>query len=73
MNRKLGGESRRANEKPVIEVIVLRHPGIQDPEWRVAFDGKVTAPSFNSRGAADAYATWLKRGKRQPEFSNDRS
>ena len=37
-------------------------------EWRVEVGGRLTTPSFNSRGAALAYATGINNGTRKPEF-----
>lgn len=46
---------------------VFRDPEDRDA-WRVIYDGKLTTPLFNSRGAAYAYLTMLQRGDRKPEF-----
>lgn len=48
------------------ETFVLRD-GAAGEEWKVLFRGRVCSPSFNSRGAAEAYLSLLKSGKRKPE------
>lgn len=53
-----------------LQVICLRIPGTQDPDWRVAVDNRVTSPSFNSKGAAMAYAAIIQSGRRKPEFAS---
>jgi hypothetical protein len=44
-------------------------------EWRlfVFVDGqrKITTPSFNCKGAAEAYGDLLKNSKRKPEYSRE--
>lgn len=37
-------------------------------EWRVFVNGDITTPTFNSRGAADAYGALIRSGYRRPEF-----
>lgn len=37
-------------------------------QWEVVWDNRLTSPTFNSRGAAQAYADILNRGQRMPEF-----
>lgn len=37
--------------------------------WMVWVNGNPTTPTFNSKGAAQAYADQLQGGKRKPEFS----
>ena len=37
-------------------------------EWRVYWNGRLTSPTFNSKGAALAYATILQSGARNPEY-----
>jgi len=36
--------------------------------WRVTYDGKLTTPCFNNRGAAYGYLEMLQKGRRKPEF-----
>ena len=44
---------------------VFRDPANkQEDEWRVLWHGEVLAPSWNSRGAAQAYLTGLLRAHR---------
>jgi hypothetical protein len=33
------------------------------------YDGRVTSPRFNSRGAAYAYLNMLQKGQRKPEYA----
>lgn len=42
----------------------------RDPatKWRVLFNGRITAPIFQSKEAADAYLGLLKQGTRKPEY-----
>ena len=53
-----------------VAVEVLQDPSVREYDcFRVSFGGTLTTPCFNSRGAADVYATELRRGTRKPEFS----
>lgn len=36
--------------------------------WMVWVDNQPTSPTFNSKGAAEAYADGIKQGHRKPEF-----
>lgn len=51
------------------EVVVLRaaEDGMIE-EWRVFVNGEITTPTFNSKGAAEAYADGIRSGYRKPEF-----
>ena len=53
-----------------IEVICFREPSTQNEDWRVAIDGRVTSPNFQSKGAALAYASIIHSGYRKPEFTS---
>jgi len=49
---------------------VFRDPAEKQAEvWRVIYEGKLTTPRFNSRGAAHAYLAILQRGQRKPEYA----
>lgn len=37
--------------------------------WRVFYNGKITSPSFNSKGAAEAYLDIIRKGIRKPEYN----
>jgi hypothetical protein len=57
---------------PMIESQVLdqvfRDPAEKDAQaWRVIYAGRLTTPTFNSRGAAIAYLSALQKGTRRPE------
>jgi hypothetical protein len=43
---------------------VMRRNGL----CRVMYAGKITAPRFNSNGAALAYLAMLQEGRRKPEY-----
>lgn len=48
---------------------VIRDPSVkQDEMWVVVVDGLLTSPTFNSKGAAEAYSDMLQRGQRKPEY-----
>jgi hypothetical protein len=53
-----------------LKFCVLRDPADREA-WRVIYNGELTAPRFNSRGAAYAYLSMLQRGQRKPEYSID--
>lgn len=37
--------------------------------WKVFFNGYMTSPDFNSKGAALTYMSLLEKSLRKPEFS----
>lgn len=48
--------------------VVFRNPADKDSaSWIVSFEGNIASPTFNSKGAAQAYLDMLERGQRQPE------
>lgn len=49
------------------EVVAFRIPGLNEPYYKVRFDGQVQRPDFNSKGAALAFLRALINGTRQPE------
>lgn len=51
------------------EVVVFRQEGGEGEDWRLFVDGDLTAPSFNSKGAATAYGDLIRAGLRRPEWS----
>jgi len=51
------------------EACLFRQASGRGEEWRLFVDGCVTAPSFNSKGAADAYGDLIRAGLRRPEWS----
>ncbi len=53
-----------------IEVVCFREPGTQNPDWRVIVNGRMTTPSFQSKGAGLAYASIIQSGYRKPEFAS---
>lgn len=47
----------------------FRDPAAKGEEsWRALFNGRITTPAFQSKGAADAYLSMLKQGTRKPEY-----
>lgn len=51
------------------ETCVFRGEDGRTEEWRLFVDGSLTAPTFNSKGAADAYGDLIRAGLRRPEWS----
>lgn len=51
------------------EACVFRGADGRSEEWRLFVDGNLTAPSFNSKGAAEAYGDLIRAGLRRPEWS----
>ncbi len=51
---------------------VFRDPAHKEYSvWRVRWDGRVCAPTWLSKGAAEAYRAMLRSGARQPEYPAD--
>ena len=50
-------------------VFALRIPGTNEPEYRVAFAGRVCSPAWLDRGPAQAYLDALQAGTREPEYA----
>jgi hypothetical protein len=61
----------KAEASGVYATTTFRDPAVKGEEaWRVQFKGRITSPSFNSQGAAEAYLDALKQGRRQPEYAD---